>query len=368
MKIWKLIAIIMAIILAGGAVASLIGRGDGSEGRLIAELKEPCTFNVATGTVPAAEDPAGKGYEYFACEECGEMRRVVANHESGHYFRTLSNGEKFCACGAKLDITKQILAKNEFSSRNEDITIFGLNHDYYLGDFDNDSMPDALKISKSQGQFFLRPQDNAILTALLKEDEWKDKISSINFAFDFKYTGTYLPTGEWTGASVIKYVFMNYQYSTSWLFALCLEPVDGKISVYECDTPDHAVTLLPDVEYTFDFLIDPITQRVCVTIEGGALQRTVLFDEIVTYPPFSELFQIAFGRSTFYCSDDSYALYIDNLKIGCSLYTVDEGSVNEENKCDHDFKVKGVVDYDHPASEKWKKYTCKDCKRWYYGH
>jgi hypothetical protein len=146
------------------------------------------------------------------------------------------------------------------------------------------------------------------------------------------------------------------------------EPSDGKILVYECATPDNCVLLSPGVSYHFELFVEPNTQRLFMAVEGGDLAKKILFDIIATVPPLSELTTIAFGRSTFYCADGTCSLYIDNLFIDCSCYVVNETAINTEGLCVHNFKAKGIVDNDHPASEAWKKYTCKECGCWYYGH
>ena len=76
-----------------------------------------------------------------------------------------------------------------------------------------------------------------------------------------------------------------------------------------------------------------------------------------------------FGRDKFYCADTSqFALYVDNIEAGYLDEVVDQSMVNTDTQCTHDFIIKGIIDSDHPAYEAWKKYTCKDCGCWYYGH
>lgn len=366
------IAFVLSLVLTGGALTAFISAiGEPSSDRLLAlpEEHEECVFKLSTGAVPAAEDPARKGYEYFACAECGEMKKIAGNHKSGHHFRELSDGSISCACGASLDTVNKLLGKNEFLQNNEDIYILYLDKGDYLVDLDNDGANDALNVAAREGQFFLLPERIPYLYQLLSgKDDVGNVIDSLNISFDFQYTGEFSPQGVYNGPDFQKYIFMNYQYQGSFLFSLYFEPVDGKIKVYDSGTPDVAVTLSPDVKYSFDLLVEPESQHLFLTVTGDELPTKVLFDVISPYPPLSDVTQIGIGRGTFYCADDSYGLYIDNLEIGCSLFEANETSVDETYHCDHDFIAKGVVDYDHPASERWKKYTCKDCGFWCYGH
>ncbi len=351
MKIWKLIVIIMAIVFAGGVVVSLIGRGDGSEGRLVAaELKEPCVFNVATGTVSAAEDPDGKGYEFFACEECGEMRKIVANHESGHYFRTLSKGEMGCACGATFaDCQEDAVLKNDFTygTASYDLSLS------YLADAFIEN--DMWKVSYINGQAALYASENSDFVSMLKGEYDGNIVTKLKFSFDILYTGSFTASGT----------FLNWQMGFP--FELYFgNDGNGKLLAYKKGNSANAITLTPDVLYTFTLNYDYSTERMLMTVKGADLSELVVFE--VSQPLTTTFTMIGITRSNFFCSDGTYSLYMDNMTVGYEGLTLDESKVNEENLCDHNFKVKGIVDYDHPASEAWKKYTCKDCGCWYYAH
>ena len=372
MKLFKLIVIIMVIVLAGGVVVSLIGRNEKTDEKLLVDIEEPefCVYNFSTGAMSATDDPNGKGYEYFACEDCGNLKKVVANHESGHYFRTLADGSKFCACGATLEIEEKKIGKNYFSSKSEALIIDHMELGDYLVDLNDDGTDDVFDVSLRNGQFFLRPNSNSMFETLLMGcDDVGNVIDTMRVTFKFWYTGTFEPTGSWTGNVNNTYVFLNYQFETRVFASLYFEPIDGKIKAYGEVGTENYVVLSPDVEYTFNLEVDVVGKRLVLTVEGGDISSPkVMFDLKSEQPPLTDLFQIGIGRETFYCSDGRYGLYMDDLELGCSLFTVNDEKVNDAGYCDHDFKAKRIIDYDHPASELWKKYTCKECGCWYYGH
>ena len=360
------IALVLCLVFAGGALTALISSiGGSSGGRLmLPEVEHECVFSLSTGTVSAAEDPDGKGYEYFACAECGEMRKVAANHESGHYFRTV-NGKQVCACGAQIGIYERNLGKSEFSSLNESISVTYLNDNSCLEDLDGDGEFDVWNLSAKNTQYLLKPDNNDGLYELLTgNDDYGNVIDSLKISFAFFYTGVFAPD---VSVDNMTWIFINYQ-QPNFLFALCFEEQEGKILAYQKNDRGNSVLLEPDVRYQFDLNVEPTTQRLIMTVEGDGLPKKVLFDMIANYPPLSDLLQIGIGRKTYYCSDGSFALYLDDLEISYELYTYDESGMNMEHQCDHNFKIKGIVDQEHPASEAWKKYTCKKCDCWYYGH
>lgn len=54
------------------------------------------------GIVSAVNDPAGKGYELWACD-CGLMQKVYGNNANGHLFVQQPSGNGLCRCGAVND-------------------------------------------------------------------------------------------------------------------------------------------------------------------------------------------------------------------------------------------------------------------------
>ena len=175
--------LVLCLVLIGGAMTAFVGmRNFSSDGRLLLppEEHETCVFNISTGAVPAASDPDGVGYELFACSECGEMSKVIANHESGHCFRTL-NGVKVCACGALSETIGKSLGKNEFSSLKEDISIRNVDQAYCLEDSDGDGEPDVWNLSARNIPYALYAEDNSNLSKLLRAGS----IDFMNISFDF---------------------------------------------------------------------------------------------------------------------------------------------------------------------------------------
>ena len=366
MKMWKLIAVIMAIIFVGGAIVTLFGRNDDSDSGLSVDLKKPekCVYNISTGTVSAADDPDGKGYEYFACEECGEMRRIVANHESGHYFRTLSNGEKMCACGAILNSTDGGGLKNDFTAGT---TTHPIALSWLSDAFISNGKWAIHKTCSQEGkQAALYASNNETIAKMFQGKYGESNVTGIDISFKLMYEGTFNRSG----------VFMNWQYGAGSVnapfYQLYLVNEDGEFGVcYEQSSFYQRYVLTSGVEYTFDFHIDYETLQATMTVQGADLEKSVIFEKVATRQMLDEFRMMGISRYEFFCSetsDGSYKLYMDDLTIGCQVESINTEQVNEENLCDHDFTVKGIIDYDHPASEAWKKYTCKDCGCWYYGH
>ena len=365
MKNKRLFVVILVLffVFLGGALTVFVGMfGDFSGDRLYlpAEEHEECSFNLSTGVVPASEDPNGVGYEFFACSDCGELRKLTANHESGHYFRTFSNGEKYCACGAELlfgDVT--VVTKHEFSStEGEDIFINALaNNVLENGKF---------VVSLVNGQRAVLTEINGVsknftMSALMSGAYNGLSYDFVSFSFELCYTGD---ATKITGGN-----FFNWRsfcqdggrYYDD--ITMNLKPTsDGKLIV------DDVYVLEDGVSYIFTAYLSPITNEIYFTMNGGKYVDVLLCSGIAAYK-VTDFWAAYFGRDKFYCSDTSqFALYIDNIKAGYLDEIVNQSMVNVDTQCDHDFIVKGIVDYDHPAAEAWKKYTCKDCKRWYYGH
>ncbi len=356
------IALVLCLVLAGGALTALISSIDSpSGGRLmLPEVEHECVFSLSTGTVSAVDDPDGKGYEYFACAECGEMRKIAGNHESGHYFRKLSDGSTFCACGAylKLGSTTNVM-KHDFSTlEGDDVYINALSQDVLVnGEF---------VVSLVNGQRGVLTQVggntfNEKLTSLASGVYEGRELDFVSFSFELHYTGD---VSAITGGN-----FFNWRsfreddgrYYDDLKFSL-LPNAEGKLLV------DDRFALEEDTVYTFTSLLNPITNDVTLYLNGGGYINTVICSGKAVYK-VNKVWGVYFGRPQFYCADTSqFALCVDNIEAGYINEVVDTSLVNEVHECDHDFTVKGVVDYDHPASESWKKYTCKDCKRWYYGH
>ena len=347
------IALVLCLVLAGGALTALVSTiGGSSGGRLmLPEVEHECVFSLSTGTVSAAEDPDGKGYEYFACAECGEMRKIAGNHESGHYFRTLSNGKKMCACGALLVRHQEdAVLKNEFTYGTA-IADYDLNLSYLSDGFIENDM---WEVSRINGQAALYASSNPDFMSILKGAYNGDVVSELNFSFDILYTGNFTAKG----------VFLNWQMGFP--FELLFDnDGNGKMLAYKSYNKSNAILLNPDVLYTFTLNYNYSTERMLMTVKGADLNEVVLFE--VNQPLTTTFTMIGISRNAFFCSDGTYSLYMDNMTVGYVGLTLNESQVNTTNLCDHNFAVKGVVDYDHPASEKWKKYTCKDCGCWYYG-
>lgn len=362
MKVWKLLVLILVIVLAGGAVVSFIGRDDDSGGRLVTDLKkhEECVYNIATGAVSAADDPDGKGYEYFACEECGEMRRIVANHESGHYFRTLASGKKICSCGASLefgDVT--VVTKHEFSSVEGD--------DLWINALTENVLKDGkFVVSLVDGQRAVLTEiggveKNPTLSALTSGTYNGIAYDCVSFSFDLYYTGD---TSVIEGGN-----FFNWR--SFWRdgekycddISMSVKPTnDGRLIV------EDKYPLEENVVYRFTAILNPTTNEIFFIMNGGKYVGVLLYSGKAAYK-VTDFWAAYFGRNKFYCADTSqFGLYVDNICAGYLDEVVDQKMVNVDTQCDHYFVAKGVIDSDHPASEAWKKYTCEDCGCWYYGH
>ena len=78
----------------------------------------PHVFKVSTQVVTAEEDEVlGKGYEILACtqEGCKQLKKVVANHETGHYFELVEGTAYACACGQTAQETTRNIGLVDFT-------------------------------------------------------------------------------------------------------------------------------------------------------------------------------------------------------------------------------------------------------------
>ena len=231
------------------------------------------------GRVTADRDPNGVGYELWACTQCKEAVKIVANHEDGHHF-TNNN----CNCGAIASETEKIVVGyHDFSKYSS--TTLDLSHDEHLqkivatGKWEiTATRPHYQSGSDLQPAISKNVDENAKIVQMMQGKIMKNglpqTISNVYVSFKLSYTSVNMPnidkavlfsfrTTEMSGTS--------YQHNEIQLFA---QVKDGVMSIAGDADKASLKALTAGKEYTVTVVINPETKAYQILLSGGEYSNT----------------------------------------------------------------------------------------------
>ncbi len=307
----------------------------------------PHAYAVSTGVVTAANDPAGKGFELFACE-CGtkELKKVTANHAGGHFFE---NGA--CACGAKLENQNVTVATHDFTSwTGNGISFRGGSAACVDGKFRLSTVSTHSYIDKDGAC------GNVILYDLLDGSYGDASFDIVEFAFDLSYTGTMPASIDNVGG--LQTVFSWRDPSGNHLVNIYLKQDEGALVVYG---ENGEAIIAADRDWRITISINLKNNTVDVVLSGNGIQPVSLTTNCKPAQSIANLGTIYLTRSQHYIDPKNGAIYMDNVALSYVGETVDLSAVNTDGYCEHDFVKTPILDDEHLEADKWYTYTCSAC-------
>ena len=312
----------------------------------IEAVSGPHNFNTLTQICTAEESLTGKGYEILGCAWCNAMKKIEANHASGHYFDEDGN----CACGATAKIeTVTGIITHDFT----ELTGTGSTWAAPAGTLENGKF----FMNKTGGQPFLSKNNSNELYKMLLGEYNGNKVECVKFSIDISYTGNATALSgdlidfrtEPAGAS------QNVEIGVT--FVLEGDQVAITTSTRTSVNRVNTVKLEEGKDYKLTMYMIPETQTVGFTIAGDGIEETVLGELEKTKNSVSDFKIVIRGNAA---DKSKIQIYLDNLSVDYETKVADFEP--EYDACEHNFSEEPVE-----GESDLYTYTCSECFGYYQG-